>query len=88
VTITINATILPSAVGTTVNNFGTISYDADGTGTNESSAQTDDPGSPGSSDVTGFAIAAGEPIPALSPLALLMLTAMLAGLAVLVMKRS
>ena len=44
VTITITATILPTAAGTTVSNQGTISYDSDGNGTNDATAQTDDPG--------------------------------------------
>ena len=45
VTITINATIAAStALGTMVSNQGTASFDADGNGTNEATALTDDPG--------------------------------------------
>src|SRR6185295_1339273 len=75
VTITINATILPSAAGTTVSNQGTIAFDADGNGTNEATAQTDDPGTPGAANPTSFAVAAavGPSIPTLSPLGLLLL---------------
>jgi hypothetical protein len=53
VTITINATINGLTNGT-VSNQGTISYDADGNGTNESSAVTDDPGVAGNNNPTGF----------------------------------
>ena len=56
-TITITATILPSAAGATVSNQGTIAFDADGNGTNEKTVQTDDPGQPGAQDPTSFAIA-------------------------------
>jgi uncharacterized repeat protein (TIGR01451 family) len=56
VTITITATILPAAAGTTVNNQGTIRYDSDGNGSNDATALTDDPGQGGASDPTGFAV--------------------------------
>jgi uncharacterized repeat protein (TIGR01451 family) len=86
VTITINATILPSAVGTTVTNQGTIFYDADGIGPNDATAPTDDPGAGGAADPTAFQIVAIE-IPTLSPLALLVLAAALTGVAFELMKR-
>jgi uncharacterized repeat protein (TIGR01451 family) len=54
VTITITATINAIAPGTSVSNQGTISYDADGNGTNEASRQTDDPGVGGATDPTSF----------------------------------
>ena len=55
VTITIGATIAPStAAGTAVSNQGTVSFDADGNGTNESTSLTDDPGVPGAADATTF----------------------------------
>jgi uncharacterized repeat protein (TIGR01451 family) len=57
VTITINATVNPSAAGTTVSNQGTISYDADGNNTNEASASTDDPGTAAVNDPTSFGVA-------------------------------
>jgi uncharacterized repeat protein (TIGR01451 family) len=86
VVITIHATILPAAVGTTVSNQGTISYDADNNGTNEATAVTDDPVPGGGSDPTSFQIGAVA-IPTLSPLALLVFAMALAGLAFEVMKR-
>ncbi len=43
VTITINATVKPEAAGQIVTAQGILSYDADGDGTNEASALTDDP---------------------------------------------
>ncbi len=91
VTITINATILPSAAGTTVSNQGTISYDADGNGTNESTAQTDnDPGTPGTGptnvQITGGPTSPVE-IPTLSSIGLLLLMVMMAGLALAMLRR-
>ena len=57
VTITISATIAAStAAGTVVTNQGTASFDADGNGTNESSALTDDPGVAGPSNPTSFTV--------------------------------
>ena len=57
VTITINATIAAStASGTMVSNQGTANFDADGNGTNESSALTDDPGVGGAADPTSFTV--------------------------------
>ncbi len=88
VTITITATILPSAVGTTVTNQGTISYDADNNGTNEATAVTDDPGVAGGGNPTSFLIG-GPPVevPTLSPLALLILVAALGSAAFQLMRR-
>jgi uncharacterized repeat protein (TIGR01451 family) len=57
VTITITATIKPGAGGTTVSNQGTIAFDADFNGTNESSGVTDDPGTAAANDPTSFAVA-------------------------------
>ncbi len=57
VTITINASINPAvASGTTILNQGTISFDADGNGTNESTAVTDNPGTGAPSDATGIVV--------------------------------
>ena len=61
-TITIAATIAASTVaGTAVTNQGTISFDADGDGTNESSALTDDPATPTAGDATSFTVV--TPVP-------------------------
>jgi uncharacterized repeat protein (TIGR01451 family) len=89
VTITINATILPAAAGATVSNQGTIAYDGDGNGTNEATAQTDDPTTPGSGNPTAFEVGgpAPPPIPTLSPLGLLLLTVVLSGLALAMLRR-
>lgn len=54
VTITINATIAPTAAGVVISNQGTFNFDADNDGTNESSALTDDPGTAGPADPTAF----------------------------------
>jgi uncharacterized repeat protein (TIGR01451 family) len=61
VTITITASILPTASGTIVNQ-GTIFFDADGNGTNESSRLTDDPALPGATDGTAFVVAAAAAV--------------------------
>ena len=88
VTITITATIKPSAAGQTVSNQGTIAYDSDGNGTNDATAQTDDPGVPGPANPTSFTVAAaGTDIPTLSNLGLLLLGLAMAGLAFASLKR-
>jgi hypothetical protein len=78
-------------VGTTITNQGTISYDADGNGTNEASNTTDDPATTGGGNPTGFAVlapAALSDIPALDGLGLAALAALLAALGLVVMRRS
>jgi uncharacterized repeat protein (TIGR01451 family) len=88
VTITITASILPTAAGTTVSNQGTISYDADGNGTNEASALTDDPTVAGPANPTSFPVPAiAGAIPALSPFGLLLLALALALSAAVVTRR-
>ena len=89
VTITITATILPAAAGHTVSNQGTAAYDADGNGTNESMAPTDDPGAPGNANPTSFAVQSVSvlEIPTLSTLGLLLLALLLAGLAYGLLRR-
>ena len=57
VTITINATVATgTALGTSVGNTGSISFDGNSDGTNESAAVTDDPNLPGASDPTSFTV--------------------------------
>lgn len=68
VTITINATISASASGQTITNQGTVAFDADSNGTNESTALTDDPAVGGATDPTAF-IAAAPPEPVKVPAA-------------------
>ncbi|MBV9492696.1 MAG: DUF11 domain-containing protein [Acidobacteria bacterium] len=88
VTITINATVLPTAAGTTVSNQGTISYDSDGNNTNDATRQTDNPAVGGASDPTTFPVAAAPAavVPTLSPLALLLMAMTLAAVAFVAMR--
>jgi uncharacterized repeat protein (TIGR01451 family)/filamentous hemagglutinin family protein len=91
VTITITATILPAAAGMTVSNQGTISYDSDANGTNDATAQTDDPGAAGAANPTTIQVAGGPPpapsVPTLSAAGLLLLALLLGGLAFAVLRR-
>ena len=70
VTITITATIQQGFAGTTVSNQGSVSYDADLNGTNETTVLTDDPAVGGASDPTLFVVqaATAAEIPTLSGL--------------------
>jgi hypothetical protein len=86
VTITINATINANATGT-ISNQGTVFVDLDNNGTNESSAPTNDPSTVAADDPTTFTALANAPIPALSPLMLLALAALLGFAALLKMMR-
>jgi uncharacterized repeat protein (TIGR01451 family) len=54
VTITITATINAVPIGTTITNQGTINYDSDLNGSNETSTTTDDPAVGGTNDPTSF----------------------------------
>ena len=90
VTITITATILPAAAGPTVSNQGTISYDADGNGTNEATAQTDDPGVAGAANPTSIVVAGGSSPGRSRPSrrsGWLLLALLLAGLAFAILRR-
>jgi hypothetical protein len=86
VTITIVATI-DNTVGTgvTLNNQGTVNFDGDGNGTNESTALTDNPNTATPNDPTGIVIGGPVvPVPTLSQgglLALLMMMGMLGAFA-------
>ena len=84
VTITITAIVNASAEGD-VSNQGTVNFDSDGNGTNESQAVTNDPDTAAAGDPTIFAVAPA--IPALSPLAMMLLCAMLAAAALLAMRK-
>ncbi|MCB1054815.1 MAG: IPTL-CTERM sorting domain-containing protein [Acidobacteria bacterium] len=91
VTITIDAVIdAAAAPGTTISNQGTINFDADGNGTNETSAQTDDPAVGGGADPTDLQVTADAlAIPTLSTwgLALMVAALMLAAMALLTRRR-
>jgi hypothetical protein len=81
VTITINATINAGvANGTSISNQGTVAYDADGNGTNEASAVTDDPAAGGAGNPTTFIVGAqsAAEIPTLNEIGLALLVALLA----------
>ncbi|HSS52709.1 MAG TPA: IPTL-CTERM sorting domain-containing protein [Thermoanaerobaculia bacterium] len=87
VTITINALINNSTAGTTITNQGTIFFDADGNGTNESSVLTDDPAVGGANDPTSFPVAAIAQVPTLSTVGLALLALLLVGGALLALRR-
>jgi uncharacterized repeat protein (TIGR01451 family) len=89
VTITIDAVIeADAAPGTTISNQGTIAYDADGNGTNEASAVTDDPATAAEDDPTSFQLPGTVVvIPALDPLGLTVLAVLLALSAAWVLRR-
>lgn len=70
VTITINATIIPGTSGAVVNQ-GTVNFDADGDGANDSTAMTDNPVAPGAADATSFFLT--MVVPGNAPWALLLL---------------
>jgi hypothetical protein len=87
VTITITATI-HATTGQTVSNQGTINFDTDGNGTNESTGTTDDPGVAGAANPTGITVGGSVvAIPTLSELGLAALCLLLAGAAMLRLRR-
>ncbi|HLX08855.1 MAG TPA: hypothetical protein VKY89_13435, partial [Thermoanaerobaculia bacterium] len=73
VTITFVATIGASAAGQSISNQGTVFFDADGNGTNESSIPTDDPGTAAVNDPTTFQVEAIAQVPTLSVVGLVIL---------------
>jgi uncharacterized repeat protein (TIGR01451 family) len=79
VTITIPATIADGTAGQTINNQGTINFDADVNGTNESTGQTDAPGG-GANEPTSFVVIAGGFDPAIPTLSEWGLMALAVGL--------
>jgi len=87
VTITIQATIDAAVGGQTISNQGTINFDGDGNGTNESSVQTDSPSQPGAADPTVFQPLTAAEIPTLGEIGLAALMALLAGFALVRLRR-
>lgn len=87
VTITIQARVSDTAAGQTIINQGTVNFDANGDGTNESTVPTDDPSLPGGTDPTSFVVASAAEIPTLGEVGLAMLIALLAGGALLRLRR-
>jgi uncharacterized repeat protein (TIGR01451 family) len=84
VTITIQATIHDGTAGTTISNQATVSYDSDANGTNDASRLSDDPSTAATPDPTSFVVIAR--VPALSTMMLAFLAALLAAMALQVMK--
>jgi len=89
VTIIIQATILPGAVGKTLANQASIAFDANGDGTNEAAGVTDDPTVAGGPDATLIQVARQSvvEIPTLGPVGLALLLLALATAALLVLRR-
>lgn len=86
VTITIQALIEANVtIGSSITNQGTVNYDADGNGTDESTTVTDDPSQPGTGSTASVVASATNAIPALDPFAM---ATLLAALGLLVMRRS
>lgn len=67
VTITIQATVNDGQAGRTIASQGSIAYDADGDGTNEAAALTDDPNVGGDGDPTAFQVKDVPPLPDPTP---------------------
>lgn len=82
VTITIQAAIPPATPpGTAISNQATLSYDADGNGTNEASGVSDNPAVGGGADPTGIVVAPAvniAEIPTLDQIGLMALATILA----------
>jgi uncharacterized repeat protein (TIGR01451 family) len=89
VTVTLGATVLPGAAGTTVSNQGTIAFDGDADGANEASTVTDDPGTLPPLDPTSFTVPSVDigAIPALDLAGLLLLAGALAAGALAMLRR-
>lgn len=88
VTITIPATIPAGTAGQTLSNQGTVNYDSDNDGTNDATALTDAPG--GAANAPTTFLVGGAPIvqvPTLSDFGLALLALMMAGAAVLALRR-
>jgi uncharacterized repeat protein (TIGR01451 family) len=90
VTITITATINVGTAGQTISNQASIAFDADGNGTNEAAAKTDDPGAGGAADPTLLQVAGGAipaEVPTLSGIGLAALAFLLAAGALAALRR-
>jgi uncharacterized repeat protein (TIGR01451 family) len=88
VTITIEATIDPLVGDTTIANQGTVHFDGDGNGSNESEVDTDDPGVGGAADPTEIVVGNALEIPTLGEIGLLLMAGLLAAAALLALRRS
>jgi uncharacterized repeat protein (TIGR01451 family) len=94
VTVTITATINAGTAGQTISNQGTVNFDADGNGSNETAVVTDDPSVGGANDPTSFRVAGRGmlattiPTPTLSGLALLLVALLMAAVSIARLRRS
>ncbi len=89
VAIQIVGTIGPVAVGTSISNQAVLAWDSTGDGTNDAAGLSDDPSAPGAQDPTTFTV--GEEIagiPTASDLGLLLLAVLIAGAALLLLRRN
>jgi hypothetical protein len=88
VTIMLRAEIAAGTLGETVCNQAFLFADSDGDGVNDDEIPSDDPRRPGAADPTCFVVCPPGVgvIPALSPLALLLLCALLAALGCLALR--
>ncbi|MES1243222.1 MAG: S8 family serine peptidase, partial [Acidobacteriota bacterium] len=87
VTITIHAAINAGTAGSTISNQGTIHFDGDGNGTNESTAVTDDPGQVGATDPTTFVVLSAIDIPTLDQVGLTLMLLLMAASAFYFLRR-
>jgi uncharacterized repeat protein (TIGR01451 family) len=91
VTVTLTANINAGTAGMTLCNQATTASDADGNGSNESAGVSDDPDQPGSADPCCFQVLSSPPailpVPALSMPGLAALALLLAGFALLRLRR-
>jgi uncharacterized repeat protein (TIGR01451 family) len=89
VTITITATVNAGTTGQTISNQGSTSFDSNGDGTNDTAGSTDNPATPAAGDPTSVVVA-GVPvaeIPTLSEMGFAALALLLAGAALILMRR-
>jgi uncharacterized repeat protein (TIGR01451 family) len=84
VTVTIQAFVRNGTSGTTIANQAAVSYDSDGNGTNDATRPSDDPSTAAPLDATLFTVVGI--IPALSRSMMLLLAALLAAMALAMMK--
>jgi uncharacterized repeat protein (TIGR01451 family) len=84
VTITIQASVHAGTAGTTISNSASVFFDSDFNGSNEAQRQSDDPATAAASDPTSFVVTGS--VPALSTMMLALMAALLAAMALHVMK--
>ena len=86
--IQIEATINQNTSGLTISNQAQIAYDGDGDGVNETQVVTDDPAVGGVDDPTSIRLGGVVSVPTLGAAGLTALALLLAGVALVVMRRS